>query len=93
MSDIVIGDPRPAGTEGPAGDQRQAGEEGPAGDPRPAGVEAAAAQTPAADTESFDPSDHTVDEVKAHLENADDAERERVLDAEKAGKARTSLIG
>lgn len=33
----VIGDPRPAGEEGPAGDQRKAGESGPAGDPRPAG--------------------------------------------------------
>ena len=32
-----IGDPRPAGEEGPAGDQRKAGEEGIAGDPREAG--------------------------------------------------------
>lgn len=35
----VIGDPRPAGEEGPAGDQRAAGEAGPAGDPRPGGEE------------------------------------------------------
>lgn len=34
-----IGDPRPAGEQGPAGDQRKAGEDGPAGDPRPAGAE------------------------------------------------------
>lgn len=40
MSDIPIGDPRPAGEEGPAGDLRPAGEEGLAGDPRPAGGEA-----------------------------------------------------
>lgn len=37
MSSTPIGDPRPAGEEGPAGDQRKAGEEGVAGDPRPAG--------------------------------------------------------
>lgn len=35
----VIGDPRPAGDDGPAGDQRKAGEAGTAGDPRPAGAE------------------------------------------------------
>ena len=39
MSDHVIGDPRPAGTEGPAGDQRKPGQAGPAGDTRPAGQE------------------------------------------------------
>jgi hypothetical protein len=39
MSSTPIGDPRPAGEEGPAGDQRKAGEEGVAGDPRPAGEE------------------------------------------------------
>lgn len=33
----VIGDPRPAGEEGPAGDPREAGESGTAGDPREAG--------------------------------------------------------
>lgn len=40
MTDVPIGDPRPAGQEGPAGDQRAAGEEGPAGDPRPSGEQA-----------------------------------------------------
>lgn len=34
---IPIGDPRPAGEEGPAGDLRAAGESGPAGDPREGG--------------------------------------------------------
>jgi hypothetical protein len=34
---IPIGDPRPAGEDGPAGDQRAAGESGPAGDPREGG--------------------------------------------------------
>lgn len=37
MPDVVIGDPRPSGEEGPAGDQREAGADGPAGDPRPGG--------------------------------------------------------
>jgi hypothetical protein len=41
----------------------------------------------------FDPSPHTVDEVRAHLEGADDRERRRVLDAERAGRARVSLVG
>lgn len=41
----TIGDPRPAGQEGPAGDQRKAGEEGPAGDPRAAGEETTTAKS------------------------------------------------
>lgn len=40
----------------------------------------------------FDPSEHTVEEVQAHLENANDAERDRVLAAEKQGKKRTTLL-
>lgn len=63
-------------------------------------VTAAATQVPETETSGrpeetagaeFDPSDHTVDEVEAYLATADDAERERVLAAEKAGKARKSL--
>jgi hypothetical protein len=45
---------------------------------------------PAAD---FDPSRHTVDEVSAYLSQADEAEKERVLAAERAGKARKSIVG
>jgi trigger factor len=41
----------------------------------------------------FEPGDHSVAEVKAHLDAADDAEKERVLEAERAGKARTTLTG
>lgn len=41
----------------------------------------------------FDPFDHTVEDVKAYLAEADEAERERVLAAERAGKGRTTLIG
>jgi hypothetical protein len=40
----------------------------------------------------FDPSEHTVEEVKDYLDGADDAERERVLSAEADGKARKSLL-
>jgi hypothetical protein len=41
----------------------------------------------------FDPADHTVAEVNAHLEKADDDERARVLAAERDGKARTGVLG
>jgi hypothetical protein len=44
-----------------------------------------------AESEQFDPGDHTVDEVWDHLENADDQERQRVLNAEKAGKNRKAF--
>lgn len=40
----------------------------------------------------YDPSEHTVEEVKEYLDGADDAERERVLSAEAEGKARKSLL-
>lgn len=45
-----------------------------------------------AEAAAFDPSDHKVDEVVAYAQDADAAERERVLAAEKAGKARKTLI-
>jgi hypothetical protein len=81
-----IGDPRPAGQDGPAGDQRPPGDDGPAGDPRPAG------NTDSKDDgSSFDPSAHTVEEVNAYIAGVGDDEKQRVLDAEKAGKNRTSV--
>lgn len=40
----------------------------------------------------FDPSDHNVDQVLAHLATADEDERDRVLEAELAGKARTGIL-
>lgn len=40
---------------------------------------------------AFDPAEHNVDDVLAHLATVDDAERERVLAAEQAGKARTTI--
>ena len=45
---------------------------------------------PAAGT--FDPGDHTVADVEAYLAEHPD-ERDAVLDAERAGKARVSLVG
>lgn len=43
----------------------------------------------------FNPADHTVEEVTAYLNglNQDDPERERILAAEAAGKARKSITG
>lgn len=41
----------------------------------------------------FDPSEHTVADVTAHLSDADDAERERVLAIERDGKARSGVLG
>lgn len=40
---------------------------------------------------TFDPADHTVAEVNEYLATADDAERQRVLDAEKDGQNRSSV--
>lgn len=52
-----------------------------------------AEEAPAAQAaELFDPAAAKVDEVLAYVANADDAEKARVLEAEKAGKARKSLI-
>ena len=40
----------------------------------------------------FDPSTANVDEVLKKLEKADDEERQRILDAERGGKARKSIL-
>jgi hypothetical protein len=45
------------------------------------------------DADAFDPSAHTVDDVLAYLDSADDAERGRVIAAERDGKARKTLLG
>lgn len=42
---------------------------------------------------AFDPGEHNAPEVLAYLESADEAERERVLAAEAAGKARKGIVG
>ena len=54
-------------------------------------------EVPATDTDEpaeklFDPADAKVDEVLAYIANADDAEKARVLEAEKAGKARKKIL-
>lgn len=41
----------------------------------------------------YDPADHTVEEVNDYLANADDAERERVLQAERDDKDRVGITG
>lgn len=43
--------------------------------------------------EEFDPTAHTVAEVLAHLADAADDEKARVLAAEQAGQARKGIIG
>lgn len=40
---------------------------------------------------AYDPAEHTAAEVNAYLAEASEEERERVLDAEKAGKNRKSI--
>ena len=48
-------------------------------------------QAATASSSGFDPGEHTVDEVKAHVDaNPDQAQA--VLDAELAGKNRTTLV-
>lgn len=41
----------------------------------------------------FDPNEHTVAEVQEHLAEADPSEAEQILEAEKAGKARKTVLG
>lgn len=51
------------------------------------------AEPPAsAGSAEYDPAEHTVAEVQDYLAAADDAERDRVLSAERGGKARSSLL-
>lgn len=54
-------------------------------------VEADAPQFPPP-PEWFDPAAHPVEEVLAHLNEADTEEATRVLDAEAAGKARATIL-
>lgn len=41
---------------------------------------------------AYDPADHTISEVEAYLEEADDEERARVIAAEEAGKQRKGVL-
>lgn len=47
---------------------------------------------PDAPVNEFDPAEHGIHEVRAYLKDADDEERQRVLDAERNGKARKTLL-
>lgn len=49
-------------------------------------------ETPDENLAAYDPSEHNVDQVTEYLEGADDAERERVIAAEKDGKARKTIL-
>lgn len=40
----------------------------------------------------FDPNDHNVDKVQKYLDNADDDERQRVIDAEADGQNRKGIV-
>lgn len=42
--------------------------------------------------QQFDPSGHTITDVLAYLRTAENAERDRVLGAERAGKARRRVV-
>jgi len=48
---------------------------------------------PVDETGTFDPDEHTVDEVNTYLESASEDEQSRVLAAEEAGKARKGILG
>ncbi|MFE6408157.1 hypothetical protein ACFVOR_14625 [Streptomyces sp. NPDC057837] len=49
--------------------------------------------TPTGDGETFDPSEHKQDDVLAYLDRTDDeAERQRVIDAEAGGKKRKAIL-
>jgi hypothetical protein len=55
--------------------------------------------TPSGDTDDdrlpsgYDPGDYTVAEVAAELAHANDAERSRVLELERAGQGRVGIVG
>ncbi|MDO5026155.1 MAG: trigger factor [Trueperella sp.] len=55
-------------------------------------AKAAAKESAKESDAEFDPSAHKVDEVIAYVESADEAEKQRVLAAEKAGKARKTIL-
>jgi hypothetical protein len=42
---------------------------------------------------TYDPAEHTVDDVLAYLADAPEAEATRVLQAERDGKARVTILG
>lgn len=69
-------------------ERRQAINEARRGTPAPA----PAAETPTPGGPAFDPSEHNADDVAAYLASAGPEERERVLAAERSGKARKSLL-
>lgn len=61
-------------------------------DGHPAGDHDGLGGTAPEDAATYDPGKHNVDEVNAYLALAADAERQRVLDVEGAGKARKGVL-
>jgi hypothetical protein len=59
---------------------------------RVAAEAAEAAAAAAAANVPFDPAKHSIQEVKAHLLVSDAAERDRVLSAERKGRARVTIL-
>jgi hypothetical protein len=47
----------------------------------------------ATEPELFNPADHTVDQVNAYLEDADEQEQDRVLTEERLGFERKGILG
>jgi len=60
--------------------------------PPPATPSGSIAQTGGLSPGPFDPAKHSVADVLAHLDGADHAEAERVLDAEAAGQKRAGIV-
>lgn len=82
------GDPGPSDPSEPTEEQKQAAaraQEGVQGT-------ASAESSRGGGVEQFDPSKHNVEEVQQHLDSADDAERQRVLSAEKQGEKRKGIL-
>ena len=57
------------------------------------GINAVDADEAEAQGEEFNPDNHTVAEVNNYLSDASDEERERVLEAERAGQNRSTIVG
>lgn len=55
-------------------------------------AEAEADELAAEEVPAYNPADHTISEVEAYLEEADDEERARVIAAEEAGKQRKGVL-
>lgn len=83
----------PADTEPQTDAQTDAGEQDPAGAEQASGSEQGAESDAGGMRDGDDPANFTISQVTAHLDQASDTERTRVLDAERAGKNRKGIVG